>query len=102
MKAVSDELKRLSQEPTVKSKKREKLKKEKRSKQKDIARLKNKCAAEKISRSASMSVNPRESIVCFTQNVLSINLWCVCVGLEADTPVSVSPSKALVSDHQHQ
>lgn len=40
MKAVSDQLKRLAQEPLMKQKKKEKLKKEKRSKEKDIARLK--------------------------------------------------------------
>ncbi|XP_042272544.1 bromodomain testis-specific protein isoform X1 [Thunnus maccoyii] len=42
LKAVSDQLKRLTQDPLMKPKKREKLKKEKRSKERDIARLKYK------------------------------------------------------------
>ncbi|XP_041646362.1 bromodomain testis-specific protein isoform X2 [Cheilinus undulatus] len=42
LKAVSDQLKRLSQEPQLKPKKKEKLKKEKRSKEKFISRLKDK------------------------------------------------------------
>ncbi|XP_039668278.1 bromodomain testis-specific protein isoform X4 [Perca fluviatilis] len=42
LKAVSDQLKRLTQEPPMKPKKKDKLKKEKRAKEKDIARLKQK------------------------------------------------------------
>ncbi|XP_042339672.1 bromodomain testis-specific protein isoform X2 [Plectropomus leopardus] len=42
LKAVSDQLKRLAQEPLLKPKKKDKLKKEKRAKEKDIARLKHK------------------------------------------------------------
>uniref|UniRef100_A0A4W6CZL3 Bromodomain-containing protein 2 n=1 Tax=Lates calcarifer TaxID=8187 RepID=A0A4W6CZL3_LATCA len=42
LKAVSDQLKRLSQDPLMKPKKKDKLKKEKRSKEKDIAWLKSK------------------------------------------------------------
>ncbi|XP_059197130.1 bromodomain testis-specific protein isoform X2 [Centropristis striata] len=42
LKAVSDQLKRLTQEPLMKPKKKAKLKKEKRAKEKDIARLKHK------------------------------------------------------------
>uniref|UniRef100_A0A3P8UA60 Bromodomain-containing protein 2 n=1 Tax=Amphiprion percula TaxID=161767 RepID=A0A3P8UA60_AMPPE len=42
LKVMSDQLKRLSQEPLMKPKRREKLKKEKRLKEKDIARLKRK------------------------------------------------------------
>ncbi|XP_029285772.1 bromodomain testis-specific protein isoform X2 [Cottoperca gobio] len=42
LKAVRDELKRLTQEPMTKPKKKAKLKKEKRAKEKDIARLKHK------------------------------------------------------------
>ncbi|XP_031728800.1 bromodomain testis-specific protein isoform X2 [Anarrhichthys ocellatus] len=42
LKAVRDELKRLTQEPLVKPKKKDKLKKEKRAKEKDIRRLKHK------------------------------------------------------------
>lgn len=41
-KAVRDELKRLTQEPPNRPKKKNKLKKEKRAKEKDIARLKHK------------------------------------------------------------
>ncbi|XP_035863469.1 bromodomain testis-specific protein isoform X5 [Sander lucioperca] len=42
LKAVSDQLKRLTQEPLMKPKKKDRLKKEKRAKEKDIARLKQK------------------------------------------------------------
>ncbi|XP_032382447.1 bromodomain testis-specific protein isoform X3 [Etheostoma spectabile] len=42
LKAVSDQLKRLTHEPPMKPKKKDKLKKEKRAKEKDIARLKQK------------------------------------------------------------
>ncbi|KAI3369086.1 hypothetical protein L3Q82_026053 [Scortum barcoo] len=42
LKSVSDELKRLTQEPLMKQKKRDKLRKEKGSREKDIARLKHK------------------------------------------------------------
>uniref|UniRef100_A0A8P4G162 Bromodomain-containing protein 2 n=1 Tax=Dicentrarchus labrax TaxID=13489 RepID=A0A8P4G162_DICLA len=42
LKAVSDQLKRLTQDPMMKPKKKAKLKKEKRAKEKDIARLKHK------------------------------------------------------------
>lgn len=42
LKAVSDQLKILTQEPLMKPKKRDKLKKEKKSKERDIARLKYK------------------------------------------------------------
>ncbi|KAG7228651.1 hypothetical protein INR49_008427 [Caranx melampygus] len=41
LKNVSDQLRRLSQDPLMKQKKRDKLKKEKRSKEKDIAQLKH-------------------------------------------------------------
>uniref|UniRef100_A0A8C2ZN55 Bromodomain, testis-specific n=1 Tax=Cyclopterus lumpus TaxID=8103 RepID=A0A8C2ZN55_CYCLU len=42
LKSVHDELKRLTKEPLIKTKKKDKLKKEKRAKEKDIARLKHK------------------------------------------------------------
>ncbi|XP_028443739.1 bromodomain testis-specific protein isoform X2 [Perca flavescens] len=42
LKAVSDQLKKLTQEPPMKPKKKDQLKKEKRAKEKDIARLKQK------------------------------------------------------------
>ncbi|XP_054458737.1 bromodomain testis-specific protein isoform X2 [Anoplopoma fimbria] len=42
LKAVRDELKRLTKEPLIKPKKKDKLKREKRAKEKDIARLKHK------------------------------------------------------------
>ncbi|XP_035806638.2 bromodomain testis-specific protein isoform X2 [Amphiprion ocellaris] len=62
LKVMSDQLKRLSQEPLMKPKRREKLKKEKRLKEKDIARLKRKSSkyksiVEKIANSKSSSLN---------------------------------------------
>ncbi|XP_026200718.1 bromodomain testis-specific protein isoform X1 [Anabas testudineus] len=62
LKAVSDQLKRLSQEPLMKPKKKDKLRKEKRSKEKDIARLKHKSSkyksvVEKLNKSTSSSLN---------------------------------------------
>ncbi|XP_061744164.1 bromodomain-containing protein 4-like isoform X2 [Nerophis ophidion] len=42
LKAVSEQLRRLTQDPLMKQKKKDRLKKEKRSKEKDIARLKGK------------------------------------------------------------
>ncbi|XP_022076481.2 bromodomain testis-specific protein isoform X1 [Acanthochromis polyacanthus] len=61
LKVMSDQLKRLSQEPLLKPKRREKLKKEKRLKEKDIARLKRKSSkyksiVEKIANSKSSSL----------------------------------------------
>lgn len=43
MKAISDQLNRLSQGPVAKPKKRYKLKREKRSKEKELVRLQHKC-----------------------------------------------------------
>ncbi|XP_070688157.1 bromodomain testis-specific protein [Pempheris klunzingeri] len=61
LKAVSDQLKRLTQEP-LKSKKRDKLKKEKRSKERDIARLKHKSSkyksiVEKMANNKSLALH---------------------------------------------
>ncbi|XP_072244856.1 bromodomain testis-specific protein [Leuresthes tenuis] len=61
LKAVSDQLTRLTQEPLMKTKKKGKLKKEKRTKEKDIARLKNmsakyKSIVEKLANSKSSSL----------------------------------------------
>lgn len=61
LKAVSDQLKRLTQEPLMKPKKKDKLKKEKQSKEKDIARLKHKSSqyksvVEKLNKSTSSSL----------------------------------------------
>ncbi|XP_039985051.1 bromodomain testis-specific protein isoform X2 [Xiphias gladius] len=62
LKAVSDQLKRLTQDPPMKPKKKDKLKKEKRSKEKDIARLQHKSSkyksiVEKIANSKSSSLH---------------------------------------------
>ncbi|XP_075342344.1 bromodomain testis-specific protein [Odontesthes bonariensis] len=61
LKAVSDQLTRLTQEPLMKTKKKGKLKKEKRTKEKDIARLKNmsakyKSIVEKLANGKSSSL----------------------------------------------
>ncbi|KAK2835998.1 hypothetical protein Q5P01_016482 [Channa striata] len=62
LKAVSDQLKRITQDPLMKPKKKDKLKKEKKSKEKDIARLKYKSSkyksiVEKLSKSTSSSLH---------------------------------------------
>lgn len=60
LKAVGDQLKRLTQEPLMRPKKKDKLKKEKLSKEKDVARLKHKSkyrsAVEKLNKSTSSSL----------------------------------------------
>ncbi|XP_040896152.1 bromodomain testis-specific protein [Toxotes jaculatrix] len=62
LKAVHDQLKKLTQDPLMKPKKKDKLKKERRCKEKDIARLKHKSSkyksvVEKITNSKSSSLH---------------------------------------------
>ncbi|XP_075901762.1 bromodomain-containing protein 3-like [Nelusetta ayraudi] len=47
LKAISDQLSRLSKEPVAKTKKKDKLKREKRSKEKELAKLQHKCLQQK-------------------------------------------------------
>ncbi|XP_070764468.1 bromodomain testis-specific protein [Enoplosus armatus] len=75
LKAVSDQLKRLTQEPLMKQKKKDKLKKEKRSREKDIARLKHKSLkykslVEKMANSKSSSLHGKR------HNVHGVPLKC--------------------------
>ncbi|KAM7410570.1 hypothetical protein PAMA_001821 [Pampus argenteus] len=72
LKAVSDQLKRLTKEPLVKPKKRDKLKKEKRSKERDIARLKYKSLKSKVEKMTNKS-----STLCGNrQNIHRVPLKC--------------------------
>ncbi|XP_061833430.2 bromodomain testis-specific protein-like isoform X2 [Nerophis lumbriciformis] len=59
LKAVSEQLRRLTQDPLMKQKKKDRLKKEKRSKEKDIARLKGKTLKYKrvVEKSSSFSIH---------------------------------------------
>ncbi|XP_045904849.1 bromodomain testis-specific protein isoform X1 [Micropterus dolomieu] len=75
LKAVSDQLKRLAQEPLMKQKKKEKLKKEKRSKEKDIARLKLKSSKYK-SIVEKMANSKRSTLHGNRHNVHGVPLKC--------------------------
>ncbi|XP_069560081.1 bromodomain testis-specific protein isoform X6 [Brachyistius frenatus] len=67
LQAVSDQLKRITEEPRIKSKKKEKLKKEKRPREKEYKSFKYKSIVEKIVNSKSASLgddNPRVPVKC--------------------------------------
>ncbi|KAM7388725.1 hypothetical protein PAMP_024882 [Pampus punctatissimus] len=72
LKAVSDQLKRLTKEPLIKPKKRDKLKKEKRSKERDIARLKYKSLKSKVEKMANKS----STLYSNRQNIHGVPLKC--------------------------
>uniref|UniRef100_A0A3B4ZTQ4 Bromodomain-containing protein 2 n=1 Tax=Stegastes partitus TaxID=144197 RepID=A0A3B4ZTQ4_9TELE len=79
LKAMSDQLRRLSQEPLLKPKKKEKLKKEKRLKEKDIARLKRKSSkyrsiVEKIANGKSSSLYNCEEPIKYEEKVSSTSV----------------------------
>ncbi|XP_044217523.1 bromodomain testis-specific protein isoform X3 [Thunnus albacares] len=79
LKAVSDQLKRLTQDPLMKPKKREKLKKEKRSKERDIARLKYKSSKYK---SIVEKMTNKSSTLCGNKH----NIHGVPIKCEAEVP----------------
>ncbi|XP_070817506.1 bromodomain testis-specific protein isoform X1 [Chaetodon trifascialis] len=94
LKAVSDQLKKLTQEPLMKPKKRDKLKKEKRAKEKDIARLKNKFSkcksiVEKMAKNKNSALN---------RHTINGALPLKCEDEVPSTPVTYQEKKQLKSD----
>ncbi|XP_051233123.1 bromodomain testis-specific protein isoform X2 [Dicentrarchus labrax] len=95
LKAVSDQLKRLTQDPMMKPKKKAKLKKEKRAKEKDIARLKHKSSkyksiVEKMAKSKSSTLHGRHNI----HGALPLK----CEGEVPSIPVTYQEKKQLKLD----
>ncbi|KAM9761402.1 bromodomain testis-specific protein isoform 3-T4 [Menidia menidia] len=95
LKAVSDQLTKLAQDPLMKSKKKGKLKKEKRSKEKDIARLKSisakyKSIVEKLA-NGKASALPENKIQ-------KLNMPSKCENELSSTPMTYEEKKQLKLD----
>ncbi|KAM7012585.1 bromodomain testis-specific protein isoform 2-T2 [Tautogolabrus adspersus] len=95
LKAVSDQLKRLSQEPQLKPKKKDKLKKEKRSKEKYIARLKHKSS--KYRSMVEKMANIKSSIMLANRHNIH-GLHSKCENEVSSKPVTYQEMKQLKQD----
>ncbi|XP_020488660.2 bromodomain testis-specific protein isoform X2 [Labrus bergylta] len=95
LKAVSDQLKRLSQEPQLKPKKKDKLKKDKRSKEKYIARLKHKSSRYKSM--VEKMANLKSSIMLANRHNIH-GVHSKCENEVSSKPVTYQEKKQLKQD----